>query len=394
MLNINGKEWGKLQAEDIIKHLSEGEENTFFEYKEDGVKPEHLVKEISAFANTYGGYIFLGIKDDNTIAGCKEWNEERITTTIFNCLTPTPIYDVKNFLIGDKDILVIKIEEGPMPPYITNKGAMYERVSSSSDKITKSDKLSQLYSKNETCQKKTANRIELPPLLLDNTLPHNLSAYLDFGFEVVNAKPSNLEQNWSNFDFLPISEYLRNYSGFSMSIIGNILNITIGSITPNRPLQSTQLAGGLHNFIEIMQDGSVKGRILLPCDAEFKVDIESIVLCYRCFEKVYNLIFGLDFCSNFIYAKRYEKLTVLKQFSTFYSKFDKDEKLKNYYNQHKAKYGNTLIMNGNRIPSNDYSVVDRRYIESKGLEFNNDNLLNELFTSYYINLGYIDLPKY
>lgn len=393
MLNINNKDWEKLQVEDITKHLSEGEENTFFEYKEDSVKPEHLVKEISAFANTYGGYIFLGVRDDGTIAGCKEWNEERITATIFNCLTPTPIYDVKNFVIREKSILVIKVEEGPMPPYITNKGSICERISSSSDKINQSEKLSRLFNKRETQQNRTANRIELTPVLLDDTLPHNLSAYLDFGFEVVNSKPTSLEQNWINFDFTPAVEYIRRYdNNFSISKVGPLLNITIGIVGASQNGQRVQLASGLYNFIEIMQDGSVRGRLLLCCDKEYKVDVANIFFGYKHFREIYKRIFGKDFHKNFIYASRYEKLTVLKQISTFYSEFDKDEKLKNYYKHHKEKYGNILIINGNRIPSNGYSIIDKRYIENKGLEYNNDNLLTELFTSGYINLGYIDLP--
>lgn len=391
MININGKNWEKLQAEDIKEYLSTGEENIFFEYKRDDILIDHLAKEISAFANTYGGYIFLGVEDDGTITGCNEWDEERITNVFRNNLTPTPIYDVKSFLIEKNKIFIIKIEEGPLPPYITNKGDISIRLGSSSSKVNKSEQLSQLFNKRENQEKKTANRIEFLPMVLDK-LPDNVCGYLDFGFEVTNSKPTILKQNWFNFDFSAVSDYLHSQCDFSITKVGDQLNITIGTIQTSQNIQF--INGGLHNFIEIMQDGSVRGRVLLTCNNNYQVNIKNILLCYKHFENVYKLIFGPDFYSNFIYSRGYEKLTVLKQFSTFYSMFDKDEKLKDYYKKHREKYGNTLIINGNRIPSSGYSIIDKRFMQDKGFEQNNDKLLELLFCPSYINLGYIDdLPK-
>lgn len=54
MININNKPWSKLRSTDIQKFLSGTEdENFFFEFKADEETPAKLVKEISAFANTY-----------------------------------------------------------------------------------------------------------------------------------------------------------------------------------------------------------------------------------------------------------------------------------------------------------------------------------------------------
>ena len=92
MININNKVWNLLCADDIQNFLfGGGEENFFFEFKADQETPSKLVKEISAFANTYGGYLFLGVNDDKTISGCLEWNEQRIHSTIHDSISPTPI---------------------------------------------------------------------------------------------------------------------------------------------------------------------------------------------------------------------------------------------------------------------------------------------------------------
>lgn len=164
MLEINNKSWDKLRAKDIEKYLIDGEENYFFEYKLDEVSTSDLIKEISAFSNTYGGYIFLGISDDKTIVGCTKWTEQRITTTIHSCLTPTPNFDIKKFRLNNVIIFVIKIEIGDMPPYITNNGGIYERISSSSckiatNKITDAIKLHQILDKSEQQKKKVEDKL-------------------------------------------------------------------------------------------------------------------------------------------------------------------------------------------------------------------------------------------
>lgn len=118
MININNKRWEKLRFSDVRKLLSGTDDETFFfEFKSDDEMPQKLVKEISAFANTYGGYVFLGINNDKSIGGCTKWTEQRIHTTIHDSISPTPLFDVKKFRPNGKTVYVIKIEEGNMPPY-------------------------------------------------------------------------------------------------------------------------------------------------------------------------------------------------------------------------------------------------------------------------------------
>ena len=89
MVNINGKEWSILETSDIQTVIDEHDfsESFYFEFKADEVKPQKLVEEISAFANTFGGYIFIGISDDKKIEGCNLWDEQRIHTTIHDSIT-------------------------------------------------------------------------------------------------------------------------------------------------------------------------------------------------------------------------------------------------------------------------------------------------------------------
>ena len=100
MININNKPWDKVRKADIAEQLNKLEEETFFfELKRDEVTSDHFIKEVSALANTYGGYIFLGVDDDKQIYGCSKWTEQRIHSVMHDCITPTPNFDVKSFII-------------------------------------------------------------------------------------------------------------------------------------------------------------------------------------------------------------------------------------------------------------------------------------------------------
>ena len=80
MLNISGKQWHELTSQDIEGFLQtqEIEETFFFEFKDDRLTSAGFAKEVSALANTYGGYIFIGVSDDKAIEGCSQWDEQRI----------------------------------------------------------------------------------------------------------------------------------------------------------------------------------------------------------------------------------------------------------------------------------------------------------------------------
>lgn len=400
MVNINSKPWEELQFKDVQDYLSDPDsnENCFFEYKIDKVEPAKLVKEISAFANTYGGYIFLGVDDNKNIIGCTAWDEQRIHITIHNGITPTPQFDVKCFSADDKIIYVIKIEEGAMPPYITNKGDICERVSSGSCVVTESGKLNQMYHKRADQLLYIKSQIELPEVEAAK-LPNNVFGYWDFGFSVVTSEQTNLQKNFYRIDLEPIAKYLREINPeFSITRVGYSYVFGMGSATvrtQNGKVVPT--AAGVHDFMEIMLDGSVRGRLLLIATPEtMDVDITSLFYFSSSFlRKVYSLIFGDDYSEIFVYAQKYEKLTVLKQFVPFYklgtedSESDKN-RYREYLENHKRKYGNNLIMTSNRIPKSDYEIIDRKYFDELNMAYNTENLYHELFYSAFMNLGYID----
>lgn len=400
MVNINNKSWDKVRGSDILKLLANADdENFFFEFKADDVSKEKLVEEISAFSNTYGGYILLGIKDDKSIGGCTKWTEQRIHTVIHDCMTPVPTFDVRRFKIQGHTVFVIKIEEGAMPPYITNKGQIFERISSGSFKIKESSKLTQLYNKRKDQLEKLRRKIELPSVQVDTTVPSNFCGYVDLGFDMVCSQPTNLQKDFYHFDLQPVTEYLRSETPeYSVTRVGRSVLISIGQLnaTDNhgnpRPMHA-----GLHNYMEIMWDGSVRCRVILTRHSTTNTtNISNIpYLLYHVFQDIYRMIMGDELAKHFIYAQKYEALTVLQQFVPDYMfREDAEEETVSYYGRllsaHCNKYGNNLIVESNRIPKNDYELIDRRLFDSMGVKYSADMLFKELFMSEHTNLGFID----
>lgn len=119
-----------------------------------------MQENVCAFANTYGGYILLGIDDDKSISGCKKWTEQRIHATIHDSITPPPIFSVRSFNLSRKKIYIIKIEEGTNPPYVTNKGQIFERLGSGSFPIKDSYRLAQLDEKRHNLVERVKSKMK------------------------------------------------------------------------------------------------------------------------------------------------------------------------------------------------------------------------------------------
>jgi hypothetical protein len=397
MININNKIWDKLRLKDIEKYLDtiDDDETFFIEFKEENIRNTQLTKEISAFANSFGGYILLGVNDSKKIVGCSNiWTELKINTIICNGISPTPHFDIKKFnLKNSKKLYIIKVEEGTNPPYITNDGYIYHRVSSSSDRVKDANTLNNLYLRNQNNIKKIEDKIYIPEI--SGTIPNNLCGYIDFGFSLTSKNIEKTKEKVRKADIEKISEKLKDYKQkYSISKVGYSLSITIGEPIMKMGDNPILTTGGLSNFMEILPDGSFRCRIIICSETDSSIAyISLITLIHSLFKEIYAIVFGNNFVSNFIEAKKYEKLTVLKLFQpkiavTGESKYV--EKFNKLFNDHIMKYGNNIIANNNRIPLNGFINIDKSLFDLNKVKFNNDNLYGQLFYTSYFLLGYID----
>lgn len=406
MLNINNVEWSILTAKDVKEQISKTEvhENYFFEFKSARESNIKMMKEVTAFANTFGGYIFIGVENDKSISGRGDWTEERLHTTIHDSITPIPIFDVKEFIVDNKSILVVRIEEGAMPPYVLIDGTINERVSSGSYKITNAATLNQLVEKRRDFDNKVSSIIELEPIDKNSKwCPQNVCAYIDVGFYTVCQDELRLILKQDEDSILEkvasvISEHTNEYD---ISIIGNRILVTLFYATAHdQDGNDIALDSGIQNFIEIMNDGSVRLRIFLFTQGDsLLANITGINTLLYLYQRIYSAIVGNDFDKKLVYARKYEKLTVVKQFVPYYYLDDTNpSEIRDVYSQlektHAMKYGNKHIAIGNRFPSSGYFMFDRLLFDKYKIEWNTENIIQELVNSIFRNLGFVERPKF
>ncbi len=113
-----------MEEKELIKMLAEGE-NEFVEFKRK-ITPK-VAEEIVAMSNARGGIIIIGVDDEGRIVGTTS-NKESINALVQN-ITPPPNLKIEETSIGEKKILIIKVEK---TPYITTLGGVaYIRIGSS-----------------------------------------------------------------------------------------------------------------------------------------------------------------------------------------------------------------------------------------------------------------------
>ena len=401
MVNINGKEWTILEAADIVEVLSEIDttESFYYEFKADDVSTKKLIEEISAFANTFGGYIFLGVSDDKQIKGCVQWNEQKIHTTIHDSITPTPSFDVKQFTFDDGVVYVIKIDEGAEPPYITNLGKIYERLSSGSFPIKDSAKLSQIYNKREQQLAKTERKISIPPL---PERVNNIYGYIDIGFSLVTSDIQIVLDTFNAIDLVKIGQEIsKKMKDYSISRIGESIVFSLGGISTSKG----HLPAHLNNFLEVMADGSAKMRILLHNNNENNTSVGMMFACtvLQLFQELYEKMMGDLFPYKVAYAKKYESLTVVQQFHPL-PLFDEtsirinpalqgeNDKMMKKFLDHRKSLGITTVITDDRIPKTGLYTIDKRQLEHWGREYTAEAFIDELFFSRFVVIGF-PVPK-
>ena len=165
----------------ILKSVSEG---WYVEYKSELVNARALAKAISAFANTYGGWLFLGVqelgKDDSVASSFPGIPEkdldsalQRLRHSTAEQLNPTPHFETKILrgpcneigLGEDASIFVIEIPQSHTAPHIHKDGRIYRRVADGSEPKPEIDRfvLDQLWRRSEPIRKMTRKWIKRDP---------------------------------------------------------------------------------------------------------------------------------------------------------------------------------------------------------------------------------------
>ncbi len=165
----------------VLRTISEG---WYVEYKQTLIETERLARSIASFANQYGGWLFLGIKqsgDGRDTAGtfvgisCDQIQLARTEcrNAVLTKLSPAPYFDLKLLegpseelgLPRGRGVLVLSIPQGMDPPYVHSSGVIYRRVADGSDPKPETDRhvLDMLWKRRGDSQKRLARRFHRQP---------------------------------------------------------------------------------------------------------------------------------------------------------------------------------------------------------------------------------------
>lgn len=99
-------------------------EDSKVQFKEIFNSPDSMAAEISAFANTSGGKILVGVNDKGEITGLTKEDIIKLNQMISNVssqkIEPTISVVTENLRIKDKIIMIINVPMGPSKFYMAN----------------------------------------------------------------------------------------------------------------------------------------------------------------------------------------------------------------------------------------------------------------------------------
>lgn len=130
-----------LQEEDVAEGL-------YVEYKREFPDPQAVAKGIASFANTHGGYFFIGIADEDVTniaqgqigvdTNDKPQPKEDIRNISRDHLDPTPDFTTRVIRrpdYSDYVILIVEVPESRKAPHVQSDGKIYVRTGEASNPI-------------------------------------------------------------------------------------------------------------------------------------------------------------------------------------------------------------------------------------------------------------------
>lgn len=125
------------------------EESEILDYKDRSIEDKNVLKEVTAFSNSRGGYLIYGIEESGrggypeSINGIDNtYNSERLEQLIISNIMPRINVQIKKVEIptSEKIILIICIPEGQNKPYFYNQvGKYYKRYNFEAKEMAESE---------------------------------------------------------------------------------------------------------------------------------------------------------------------------------------------------------------------------------------------------------------
>ena len=177
------KQLNDLEASDL-QALTMATEGWYIEYKREVPNASSIAKSISAFANTYGGWLFYGVVEkskENSVAGAFPGISRSEIDSALQCIrqatsshvNPTPHYETKVFwgpceaigLTSNQAVICAEIPQSTTAPHVHKSGQIYRRVSDGSEPKPENDRfiLDQLWQRSNRLRRDYKKWVQRKP---------------------------------------------------------------------------------------------------------------------------------------------------------------------------------------------------------------------------------------
>ena len=190
-----------MQAAELAAQLARGE-TLHTEFKRLPLSPDSLAAAITAFANTDGGQVFLGVEDDGRIAGVDDLDgtTRMVDNVAFNNCSPRVTVLQETVKADEGVVVVVNVPVGDGRPYRTNCGTYYVRTSTGRRHASREELLRLFQAGTGMFYDETPVRGSTLADVDDEATKEMLEAIAERGLDIAGMQHERLLRHWHLID--------------------------------------------------------------------------------------------------------------------------------------------------------------------------------------------------
>lgn len=136
-----------MEAIEVIELIAKGEDSRT-QFKQNTHSAESLAGELTAFSNSSGGRLLIGVDNQGNLHGLSQDDVRRLNQLIANTATnnvrPSINPETENLIVGDDLVMVVTVREGISKPYSDNNGVFWVKCGSDKRRVTSREEIQRL----------------------------------------------------------------------------------------------------------------------------------------------------------------------------------------------------------------------------------------------------------
>ncbi len=137
-----------METSELLEIISRDEDGKH-QFKSNFTNVNSLAAELTAFSNSGGGQIFIGVNNDGTISGLMREDMGRLNQLVSNAASQSirpPINPrTENVATPEGLVMVVMVLDGVSKPYMDNSGAVWVKSGSDKRKVTSREEIQRMY---------------------------------------------------------------------------------------------------------------------------------------------------------------------------------------------------------------------------------------------------------